>query len=88
MLFYLICFWKMNAIEYINICKGKMMKKLLLLTVLATTLILANSAGDKAKEKTKDGAKSAVGMDDKGYVEKKVNKAERKAKKKVIKTAI
>ena len=64
------------------------MKKLLLLTALATTLVLANSAGEKAKEKTKDGAKSAVGIDDKGYVEKKVNKAERKAKKKVIKTAI
>jgi len=64
------------------------MKKLLLLTALATTLVLANSAGEKAKEKTKDGAKSAVGIEDKGYVEKKANKAERKAKKKVIKTAI
>ena len=66
------------------------MKKLLLLTALATTLLLANSVGekDKAKDKAKDGAKSAVGIEDKGYVEKKVNKAERKAKKKVIKTAI
>ena len=64
------------------------MKKLLLLTALATTLILANAAGEKVKEKTKDGAKSAAGIEEKGYVEKKAKKAERKAKKKVIKTAI
>ena len=64
------------------------MKKLLLLAVLATTLVLANSAGEKAKDKAKDGAKDAAGIEDKGYIEKKANKAERKAKKKVIKTAI
>lgn len=64
------------------------MKKLLLISALATTLLLANSAGEKAKDKMKDGAKSAVGIEDKGYVEKKAKKAERKAKKKVIKTAI
>ncbi len=64
-------------------------KKILLLAILATTLILANTAEDKAKDKAKDGAKSAVGIDnDKSVVEKKKNKAERKVKKKVIKTAI
>ena len=64
------------------------MKKLLLLAALSTSLLLANSVADKAKDKAKDGAKSAVGIEDKSYLEKKTKKAERKAKKKVIKTAL
>jgi len=64
------------------------MKKLLLLTALATTVLLSNSAGEKIKDKTKDGAKSAAGVEEKTYIEKKTKKMERKAKKKVIKTAI
>ena len=64
------------------------MKKLLLLTALATTVLLANSAGEKAKDKAKDGARDAAGIEEKSYIEKKTKKVERKAKKKVIKTAI
>ena len=40
--------------------KGNMMKKLLLLIALASSVLLANSTGEKAKDQAKDKTKSAV----------------------------
>ncbi len=66
------------------------LKKIILVsTLVAATALLANPAGKAVKNGAKDSAKSAVVKDDdKGVVEKKKNKMERKVKTKAVKAAL
>lgn len=64
------------------------MKKILLVSALLATALCANPLGEATTKAAKKEAKSTVVKDDKGFVEKKTNKVERKVKTKAIKAAI
>ncbi len=65
------------------------LKKIILISMIAATILLANPVGKAVKSNTKDTVKSTVIKDDdKSVVEKKKNKIERKAKTKAVKAAL
>lgn len=64
------------------------MKKILAISALLLTTLWSNPIGEATTKAATKEVKSTVIKDDKGVVEKKTNKLERKAKTKVIKSAL
>jgi len=64
------------------------MKKIFTITALLLTILCANPIGEATTKAATKEVKSTVIKDDKGVVEKKTNKLERKAKTKAIEAAI